>query len=82
MTRAIALGMLGVANTGNDILQVLDVIQQDTDSSVKLTENDSSITLEFWCLLCDYCVSHSVIVVGYYVGHTVLLCGAHMCPTQ
>ena len=47
MTRAIALGLLGVANTGNDILQVLDVIQQDTDSSVKLTENDSSITLEF-----------------------------------
>lgn len=37
MTLAIALGMLGVANTGNDLLQVLDVIQQDSESAAANT---------------------------------------------
>ena len=32
MNRSIALGMLSVANTGNEILQILDVIESDTQS--------------------------------------------------
>ena len=32
MNRSIALGMLSVANTGDEILAVLDVIQSDTQS--------------------------------------------------
>ena len=32
MNREVALGLLSVANTGNDILAVLDVIQSDTQS--------------------------------------------------
>ena len=32
MTREVALGLLSVANTGNDILAVLDVIQGDVQS--------------------------------------------------
>jgi len=47
MTRTLALGMLAQGNTGSEILQILDVIQQDTDSTVNVVENDTSITLEF-----------------------------------
>tara|TARA_Y100001949_G_C15833686_1_gene263125 strand:+ start:372 stop:515 length:144 start_codon:yes stop_codon:yes gene_type:complete len=47
MTRTLALGMLAQGNTGSEILQILDVIQADTDNGVNLVENDSSITLEF-----------------------------------
>ena len=47
MTRSTALGMLRCGNTGEEILQILDVIQQDTDTTVNLVENDTSITLEF-----------------------------------
>ena len=47
MTRTLALGMLAQGNTGSEILDILDVIQQDTDSTVNLVENDTSITLEF-----------------------------------
>ena len=47
MTRSTALGMLLCGNTGEEILQILDVIQQDTDNTVNLVENDTSITLEF-----------------------------------
>lgn len=32
MNREVALGMLRVGNTGNEILQILDVIQSDTQS--------------------------------------------------
>ena len=32
MNREVALGLLSVANTGNEILAVLDVIQSDTQS--------------------------------------------------
>ena len=32
MNRSIALGLLSVANTGNEILAVLDVIESDTQS--------------------------------------------------
>jgi len=32
MTRSIALGMLSVGNTGDEILQILDVIESDTQS--------------------------------------------------
>ena len=47
MTRSTALGMLRCGNTGEEILQILDVIQQDTDTPVNVVENSSSITLEF-----------------------------------
>ena len=47
MTRTLALGMLTQGNTGSEILQILDVIQQDTDYTVNLVENDTSIALEF-----------------------------------
>tara|TARA_R110002020_G_scaffold102288_1_gene240334 strand:+ start:1937 stop:2080 length:144 start_codon:yes stop_codon:yes gene_type:complete len=47
MTRTIALGMLAQGNTGSEILQILDVIQQDADNGVNLVQNDTSITLEF-----------------------------------
>ncbi len=47
MTRTLALGMLAQGNTGSEILQILDVIQQDTDSSANVVENDTSITVEF-----------------------------------
>ena len=32
MNREVALGMLRVGNTGNEILQILDVIESDTQS--------------------------------------------------
>ena len=47
MTRTLAFEMLAQSNTGADILQILDVIQQDTDSSANLVENETSITVEF-----------------------------------
>ena len=47
MTRTLALEMLAQGNTGSEILEILDVIQQDTDNSVNLVENETSITLEF-----------------------------------
>ena len=52
MTREVALGLLSVANTGNDILAVLDVIQGDVQSD---NEGDavSYITgksVTFWLL--------------------------------
>ena len=47
MTRSTALGMLRCGNTGEEILQILDVIQQDTDNTVNVVENSTSITLEF-----------------------------------
>ena len=47
MTRSTALGMLRLGNTGEEILQILDVIQQDTDNTVNVVENSTSITLEF-----------------------------------
>ena len=47
MTRSMALGMLRCGNTGEEILQILDVIQQDTDTPVNVVENSTSITLEF-----------------------------------
>ena len=47
MTRSTALGMLRCGNTGEEILQILDVIQQDTDTTVNVVENSTSITLEF-----------------------------------
>ena len=47
MNRTLALGMLAQGNTGSEILQILDVIQQDTDSSANVVENDTSITVEF-----------------------------------
>ena len=53
MNREIALGLLSVANTGNDILAVLDVIQSDTQSdnqgdAVSYTTGES---VTFWLLL-------------------------------
>ena len=47
MNRTLALGMLAQGNTGSEILQILDVIQQDTDSSANVVENNTSITVEF-----------------------------------
>ena len=47
MTLTTALGMLRCGNNGEEILQILDVIQQDTDNTVNVVENDTSITLEF-----------------------------------
>ena len=47
MTLTTALGMLRCGNNGEEILQILDVIQQDTDTTVNVVENDTSITLEF-----------------------------------
>jgi len=47
MTRTLAFEMLAQGNTGADILQILDVIQQDTVSSANVVENETSITVEF-----------------------------------
>ena len=47
MNRTLALGMLAQGNTGSEILEILDVIQQDTDSSANVVENETSITVEF-----------------------------------
>ena len=47
MTRTLAFEMLAQGNTGADILQILDVIQQDTVSSANVVENNTSITVEF-----------------------------------
>jgi len=38
MNRSIALGMLSVANTGNEILQILDVIAADIESEKTMNE--------------------------------------------
>tara|TARA_Y100000356_G_scaffold47064_1_gene37273 strand:- start:111 stop:245 length:135 start_codon:yes stop_codon:yes gene_type:complete len=38
MTRSIALGMLSVANTGDEILQILDVIAADIESEKTMNE--------------------------------------------
>ena len=47
MNLTTALGMRRCGNNGEEILQILDVIQQDTDTTVNVVENDTSITLEF-----------------------------------
>ena len=50
MTRTIALGMLGVANTGTELLQVLDVIQQDAESAATNTgEGDMQWVSDTYC---------------------------------
>jgi len=38
MTRSTALGMLRVGNTGNEILQILDVIVADIESEKTINE--------------------------------------------
>jgi len=38
MTREVALGMLRVGNTGDDILQILDVIVADIESEQTINE--------------------------------------------
>ena len=38
MSREVALGMLRVGNTGNDILQILDVIVADIESEKTVNE--------------------------------------------
>ena len=38
MNRSIALGMLSVANTGNEILQILDIIAADIESEKTMNE--------------------------------------------
>ena len=38
MTRSTALGMLRVCNTGDDILQILDVIVADIESEKTINE--------------------------------------------
>ena len=38
MSREVALGMLRVGNTGNDILQILDVIVADIESEQTVNE--------------------------------------------
>ena len=38
MSREVALGMLRVGNTGNDILQILDVIVADIESEQTINE--------------------------------------------
>ena len=38
MNRSIALGMLSVANTGDEILQILDVIAADIESEKTMNE--------------------------------------------
>ena len=38
MSREVALGMLRVGNTGNDILQILDVIVADIESEKTINE--------------------------------------------
>ena len=52
MNREVALGMLRVGNTGNEILQILDVIESDTQSdnqgdAVSYTTGES---VTFWLL--------------------------------
>ena len=38
MTRSTALGMLSVGNTGDEILQILDVIVEDIESEKTMNE--------------------------------------------
>ncbi len=66
MTRTLAFEMLAQGNTGAEILEILDVIQQDTDSSANVVENETSITVEFWYLLC---APYMLFMWGTYVGH-------------
>ena len=75
MNRTLALGMLAQGNTGSEILEILDVIQQDTDNSVNLVENETSITLEFWYLLC---APYELFMWGTYVGHMDSMCNAYV----
>ena len=48
MTRSIALGMLSVANTGDEILQILDVIAADIESEKTMNEIAEIL---FWLLV-------------------------------
>ena len=48
MNRSIALGMLSVANTGNEILQILDVIAADIESEKTMNEIAEIL---FWLLV-------------------------------
>ena len=48
MTREVALGMLRVGNTGNDILQILDVIAADIESEKTINEIAEIL---FWVIL-------------------------------
>jgi len=77
MTRTLAFEMLAQGNTGADILQILDVIQQDTDSSANLVENETSITVEFWYLLWVLYVLH----MGFLMCNTQVHSGWHIGGT-
>ena len=52
MNREVALGLLSVANTGNDILAVLDVIQSDTqnDNQGDAVSYITGESVTFWLL--------------------------------
>ena len=52
MNRETALGMLRVGNTGNEILQILDVIESDTqsDNQGDAVSYITGETVTFWLL--------------------------------
>ena len=52
MNRETALGMLRVGNTGNEILQILDVIESDTksDNQGDAVSYTTGETVTFWLL--------------------------------
>ena len=52
MNREVALGLLSVANTGNDILAVLDVIQSDTQSDNQGDAVSYTLADRDWETLC------------------------------
>lgn len=49
MNREVALGMLRVGNTGNEILQILDVIAADIESEETMNEIAEIL---FWVSSC------------------------------
>ena len=53
MNRETALGMLRVGNTGNEILQILDVIESDmkSDNQGDAVSYTTGETVTFWLLL-------------------------------
>ena len=69
MNREVALGLLSVANTGNDILAVLDVIQSDTqsDNQGDAVSYSTGETVTFWLLHSGEAVLGSLPVMCYSI---------------
>ena len=86
MTLQTAIGMLNVANTGNDLIAILDVISNDMDvnnandiACVGVTDFNGN-AVEFWYLILTYvtCLWYTNVWASEGSG---CVCPPNMCKT-